>query len=94
MPALCGVSQVEVYRSVGRLADSGVEFSSFEDEEVFSGLEDATLGRNRPRRVHVVSGHHANCDAGTLALAYRLRNLTRSYNYQLSLTDTRGGIVL
>ena len=63
------------YRCVGVGLDSAVEVGSFHDEEVVRGTDDAALGRDGARRVDVVAGHHANCDAGALALGDRLRHL-------------------
>ena len=63
------------YRCVGVGLDSAVEVGSFHDEEVVRGTDDAALGRDGARRVDVVAGHHANCDAGALALGDCLRHL-------------------
>jgi len=65
---------------VGIVADAPVKFSTVEYEEVVIRLQNATLGGNRARRVHVVAGYHAHCDAGTLTLADCVRHLqTRTY---------------
>ena len=60
---------------VGVLADEFVELASVEYEGVVSWMQNAALGRDRPRRVHVVSGHHAHRDPRALALANCIRHL-------------------
>ena len=66
-------------RSVGRVAYPGIKLSTFENKEVFTGFEDAALRGNRPGCVDIIASHHPDCNAGALALTYRLRNLQRSF---------------
>ena len=75
--ASCGNKSITTDGVVGMIADLLVEFASVEHQKVVARLQNAALGRNRPRRVHVVARHHAHCDARALALADCIRNLTQ-----------------
>lgn len=57
------------------IADAPVEFFSLQAQEVLPWLDDATLGCDGPGRVDVVSSHHADCNASTLAFADSFRDL-------------------
>lgn len=57
------------------IADPPVELLPLQAQEVLPRLDDAALGRDGPGRVDVVSSHHADRDASTLAFADGLRDL-------------------
>lgn len=57
------------------VADPSVELLPFQAQEVLPGLDDATFGCDGPGRVDVVSSHHADCDASTLAFSDSFRDL-------------------
>lgn len=63
------------------VADPPVELFAVDAEEVFSGVDDATLDGDGPGRVDVVSCHHAHCDASTLTLLDGVRNLKSVSSY-------------
>lgn len=60
------------------IADPPVEFFAVDAEEVFPGVDDATLDGDGPCCVDVVSGHHAHGDASTLTLLDGIRDLSNS----------------
>lgn len=53
----------------------GVELLALEDQEVVLGPDDAALQADGAGGVDVISGHHANGDAGFLALPDGFRHL-------------------
>lgn len=57
------------------VADAPVELLPLQAQEVLPRLDDATLGRDGPGCIDVVPGHHAHCDASTLAFADSFRDL-------------------
>ena len=64
------------YRAIRRLPYPLVELLAVEYGEVFPDLEDAAFESDGACRVDVVTGHHANCNARSLALAYGVWHLT------------------
>lgn len=59
------------------VANPPVELLPLQAQEVLPRLDDATLDRDSPSRVDVVPGHHADCNAGTLAFSDSLRDLEK-----------------
>lgn len=57
------------------ISNSSVEFLPLQAQEVLSWLDDATLSCNSPGSVDVVSSHHTDCDASTLAFSNGFRDL-------------------
>lgn len=57
------------------VSNPSVEFLPLQAQEVFTWVDDATLSCNSPGSVDVVSSHHTDCDASTLAFANGFRNL-------------------
>lgn len=57
------------------VSNPSVEFLSFQAQEVFTWVDDATFSCNSPGSVDVVSSHHTDCDASTLAFANGFRDL-------------------
>lgn len=57
------------------VSNPSVEFLPLQAQEVFTWVDDATLSCNSPSSVDVVSSHHTDCDASTLAFANGFRNL-------------------
>lgn len=60
------------------VADPLVELHAFHTDVVLSRLQDATFGGDGPGSIDVVSSHHADSDAGPLALFDGVRYLTRT----------------
>lgn len=77
--ACAGVGWGGVGREWGYLsfliADPPIELLPLQAQEIFPGLDDATLGCDSPGRVDIVSSHHSDCDASTLAFADSFRDL-------------------
>jgi len=57
------------------IADPPVEFFAINAEEIFSRMDDTTLDGYGPGCVYVVSSHHADRDACTLALLNSIGHL-------------------
>lgn len=60
------------------IADPPVELLPLQAEKVLPRLDDAALGCNGPGSVNVVPGHHADCNASTLAFSDSFRDLEES----------------
>ena len=60
------ISSCTAYHST--FCDPPVEFAPIHYQEVVFGLQDAALDGDRASRVHIVTGHHAHRDTGTLAV--------------------------
>lgn len=57
------------------ISNSSVEFFPLQAQEVLPWLDDTTLSCDSPSSVDVVSSHHTDCDASTLAFSNGFRDL-------------------
>ena len=82
-----GRKRGDTYISSG-IFNPSVKFFSLHNEEVFSGLNDATFCSDRSCRVDIIARYHANRDASTLTLLDGVRHLITHWILNPSEGDT------